>query len=157
MCTYQFIHKPCMRGSRGGGGGGGQEVRTPLKNHKNIGFLCDTGPDPLKITKLPSQYSMLGHHRHASQTPFKWRFAGKPMMAPLIHSSTKKNVVKVGPPPPSVKAFWIRACHVSIFVRCDAYLPDTIHLVSEMANLPNTRYFPGAAIYIVFCSWRKYI
>ena len=32
---------------------GGQGVRTPspLKNHKNIGFLCNTGPDPLKNHK----------------------------------------------------------------------------------------------------------
>ena len=29
------------------GGGGG--VWTPLKNHKNIGFLRNSGPDPLKI------------------------------------------------------------------------------------------------------------
>ena len=54
---------------------GVQEVRTPPplpppENHKNIGFLRNTGPDPLKITKLPSQHSMLGHHRHASETPF---------------------------------------------------------------------------------------
>ena len=34
----------------GGGGGSG-----PLKNHKNIGFLSNTR----KITKLPSQQSML--------------------------------------------------------------------------------------------------
>ena len=27
----------------------------PLKNHKNIGFLSNTGPEPLKITQLPSQ------------------------------------------------------------------------------------------------------
>ena len=47
----------------------------PLKNHKNIGFR-----DPWKITKLPSQRSMLGHHWHASETPFKWRFARWPMM-----------------------------------------------------------------------------
>ena len=33
-----------MRGSRGGG----QGVRTPLKNHKNIGFPSNTGQDPLK-------------------------------------------------------------------------------------------------------------
>ena len=33
-----------MGGPRGGGGrGGGGE----LKNHKNIGFLSNTGPDPL--------------------------------------------------------------------------------------------------------------
>ena len=32
---------------------GGQGVRTPppLKNHKNIGFLSNTGPDPLKNHK----------------------------------------------------------------------------------------------------------
>ena len=30
---------------------GGQDVRTPLKNRKNIGFLCNTGPDPLKNHK----------------------------------------------------------------------------------------------------------
>ena len=28
--------------------GGGQGVRTTLKNHKNIGFSGNTGPDPLK-------------------------------------------------------------------------------------------------------------
>ena len=37
-----------------------------LKNHKNIGFLSNTGPDTLKITKLQSQHSMLGNHRPAS-------------------------------------------------------------------------------------------
>ena len=40
-----------MCGSRGGGGGGGgggeQGVWIPLKNHKNIGFLSNTGPNPL--------------------------------------------------------------------------------------------------------------
>ena len=39
-----------MRGSRGGG----QGVRTPpppLKNHKNIVFRSNTGPDPLKNLK----------------------------------------------------------------------------------------------------------
>ena len=30
---------------------------------------------------LPSQHSMVGHYRHASETPFQWRFAGGPMMA----------------------------------------------------------------------------
>ena len=53
----------------------------PLKNHKNIGFLSNIRPDPRKITKLPSKHSMLGHHRHASEAPFKWRFAGGPLTA----------------------------------------------------------------------------
>ena len=30
----------------------------PLENHKNKGFLSNAGPDPLKVTKLPSQHSM---------------------------------------------------------------------------------------------------
>ena len=61
-------------------------VRTPppppLENRKAIiGFLSNTGPDPLEITKLPNQHSMLGHHRPASEMPFQWRFAGSPMVA----------------------------------------------------------------------------
>ena len=31
--------------------GGGQEDRTPPENHKNIGFLSNTSPDPLKNHK----------------------------------------------------------------------------------------------------------
>ena len=31
-------------------GAGGPDT---LENYKNIGFLTNTGPDPLKITKLP--------------------------------------------------------------------------------------------------------
>ena len=57
----------CMCGSRGE-----QGVRTPpppLGNHKNIGFLNNTDPGSLKLTKLPSQHSMLGDHQHASETP----------------------------------------------------------------------------------------
>ena len=57
-------------------------VRTPpLENYKNIGFLSNTGPVPLKITKLPIQHSMLGHQRPASETPFIWPFPGGPLMA----------------------------------------------------------------------------
>ena len=56
----------------------------PLKNHKSIGFLCNTGPDPLKNHKATKPAFNLGHYRHASETPFKWRFAGGPMMARLL-------------------------------------------------------------------------
>ena len=38
----------------------------PLKNHKNTGFLSDTGPDSLE----KCQHTMLGHHRPARETPF---------------------------------------------------------------------------------------
>ena len=58
---------------------GGSIHPTPaLKNHKKVGFLSNNGLDLLKITKLPSQHFMLGHHRPASETPpFRWRFAGR--------------------------------------------------------------------------------
>ena len=50
--------------------GKSQSYRAPLAN-------CH----PKKIKKLPSQHSMLGHHRPASETPFKWVFAVRPLMA----------------------------------------------------------------------------
>ena len=77
---------------------------SPLKNHKNIEFLSNTGPDPLKNHKAPNQHSMLVHHRPASETPFKWCFAGGSMMARLqwyldpSYPHQLKKVVKVGPP-----------------------------------------------------------
>ena len=54
----------------------------PLKNHKNIGFLSNTGPDPIKNTKLPSQHSMLGHHRRADDGPLLVVFS---ILSPLIN------------------------------------------------------------------------
>ena len=68
-----------MRKSRGG-----QVVRPPLwEITKNIGFLSNTGPDPLKNHKATKPAFNVGYHRHASETPFNWRFAGGPMMARL--------------------------------------------------------------------------
>ena len=79
---FSKLHWPVPCADPEGGGGG---VKTsPMKNHKNIEFLSNTGQDPLKFSKLPSQHSMLHHHRHASSAPFKWSFAGGPMMAPLL-------------------------------------------------------------------------
>ena len=54
-----------------GGGAGGLDP--PLKNHKNIAFPSNIDPDPLKITKPPSQHSMVVHYR-------QWRFADGPMV-----------------------------------------------------------------------------
>ena len=51
-------HGRIRRGGEGDRGSG-----PPLKNHKNIGFLINSGPDPLKISKLRSQHSMLDNHR----------------------------------------------------------------------------------------------
>ena len=71
-----------------------------MENYKNKGLLYWSGP--LKITKLPIQHSMLGHHRPASELPFKSITAnsGIWILPPLIKlkKKTKKNVVKVGLP-----------------------------------------------------------
>ena len=59
------------------------------KNHINIGCLSKTGPDPLKITKLPS-WAIIGTpaKRHLN----KWRFAYGPMMA-SPHQIRKKKAL----------------------------------------------------------------
>ena len=86
-------------------GGRGQDP-TPLKNHKNICFLSNTGLDPLKITKLPSQHSMLGHHRHASKS-----YTGIWIIPPLIIIKTnEKQKQKTSELDPPDKTFWIRTC-----------------------------------------------
>ena len=108
-----------------------KKASTYLNRHRKMGKLMQVHtiinpmrgsrgdyppPQPLKITKLlgdltimvriprkPSQYSMLGHHRPASETPFKWRFAGGSIMArfywyldPLYpHQPKKKNNKKI--------------------------------------------------------------
>ena len=62
----------------------GQEVRTIPENHKLIGFPSNTGPDPLKITKLSSQHSM-------------WAIIGPPAKHHLVvvvaslHSNNNNN------------------------------------------------------------------
>ena len=58
----------------------GVKTSTPGKLQK---YRVSKDIGPLKITKLTSQHSMLGHHRLASRTPFKWPFAGGPLMACL--------------------------------------------------------------------------
>ena len=77
---------------RGGTGGPGPPEKT-----QKYRVPYHTVPDPLKITKLPSQHSMLGHRWHASETVL-WRADDGPIS--VVFGSThqfKKSVVKVGP------------------------------------------------------------
>ena len=79
-----------MHGSRGGG----QGVRTSIpEKSQNIGFLCNTGLGPLK---LPSELSMLGHHRPANETPFNgyiWKMLNFSIwiLTPRPHTNFKTN------------------------------------------------------------------
>ena len=55
-----------VRTQRGGGGAGGLDPL--LKNHKNIEFLSNTGPDPLKNHKATKPAINVGPM--TSETPF---------------------------------------------------------------------------------------
>ena len=99
------------------GGGRGSGPPPPLKNHKNIGFLCNTGPDPRTNCKATKPAFYVGpasaRHRNAISMAFRWRAVGCPFMAvfwilyPPINlkkqkkknkKKQKKNVFKFGPP-----------------------------------------------------------
>ena len=56
---------------------------TPPEKSQNIGFLSNSGPDPLKNYKATEPAFNSPDHQHASETPFEWHFAGGPMMAHL--------------------------------------------------------------------------
>ena len=108
-----------MGGSRGGTG----DPDPPEKSQKYSVFFSNTGPEPLKnqtsiqcwaIIGRQRNAILLGHHRPARETPFKWRFAGGPMMAHFLvvfgsslpHYLKKKRCQSWTP---SGKTFWIRA------------------------------------------------
>ena len=61
--TIERLHEQIKRGDRGPG-------PPPPEKSQKYRVLCNSGPDPLKITKLPSKHLMLGHHRHAAKRHF---------------------------------------------------------------------------------------
>ena len=49
---------------------------------------------------LPSQPSIMGHYRPASETPFKWRFAGGPVMTRCqlyLDQQQQQNLLELDP------------------------------------------------------------
>ena len=92
-----------MCGSRGGGGAWGPD---PPENHKNIGFLCNTGPDLLKNHKATKPAYNVGpssaDQQNAISMTFRWRADDGPVKAVFrssIPRSTKKRYQNlVGPP-----------------------------------------------------------
>ena len=72
----------------------------------------------MKISKVTDYAAlMLGRHLHGSETPFKWRFAGGPMMArlkwyldpPSPHQLKKRKKKRCQSWTPSDKTLWIRS------------------------------------------------
>ena len=83
-----------MRGSRGGGGGGGQGVRTPLENHKKIGFLRSTGLDPFKNHKATKSAFNVGPSSvNGVLLAGRWwpAYSGNLILPPLIKLKNKKR------------------------------------------------------------------
>ena len=78
----------------------------PPKNHKNIGFLSNIGPDPLKYHKATKTTFNVGPssalQRNAILMAFRWHAADGPLIvvfgSSLPHQLFKN--VKVGPSPP---------------------------------------------------------
>ena len=113
VCCRIELRTRSVGGSRRGTGG--PTTPPPLKNHKNIGFLSNTGPDPLKNhkdTKLAFNVGQSSaHQRNAIQIAFCWRADDGPFImifGSSIPSSTKTNKFQIWTP--SDKTFWIRAC-----------------------------------------------
>ena len=82
-----------MSGSRGGGG----VPDPPLKNHKNIGFLSNYGPDPLKnyaATEPAFNFGASSERDDAIQTAFRWLADDGPLIVvldpPTPHQLKKK-------------------------------------------------------------------
>ena len=71
-CTKKTFTWVYLEGKKG--------VRNPLKAHEKLGFLSKAGPDPLKNRKATKPEFNARPSLGASETPFKWRFTGEPMM-----------------------------------------------------------------------------
>ena len=93
----------CMCRSRGGD----QGLGLPLKNHKNKGFLSNSGPDPLKNYKASEPafnvWPSSALQQNAILMAFRWRADDGPLIVVFgsSHPSStnkkkKKNIVKVG-------------------------------------------------------------
>ena len=104
---------------------GGKGLRAPaLKNHKNIGFLCNTGPDPLKNHKATNPAFNVeppsACQGNAISMALHWQADDGPIKAisgSSIPPSAKKKGYQIRTP--SDKTFWISKCHCYHSFRSD--------------------------------------
>ena len=94
--------------------GGGQGVRIHLKNHKNIVFFSNTGPDILKNHKTTKPAFNVGptsaRQRNAIKMAFRWRANDDPLL--VLFGSSLPSSKKCQSLTPSGKLVWIRALSV---------------------------------------------
>ena len=96
-------------------------VGASILDQKSWGPPSWTGSDVKSAIVGPILLSMLGNHRFVSETPFKWRFAGGPMMShfkwhfdPLSIASKKKKRCQCWTP--SDETYWIRAWSSHVYI-----------------------------------------
>ena len=103
MITEHFRQVPSFRCMSWADPEGGQGVRTPLKNHKNIGFpskYWSGSPKNHKATKPAFNGGPSTRQQNAISKAFRWWADGGPFLVAFWSSLTT----------PSDKIFWIRAC-----------------------------------------------
>ena len=116
LTCYMLVAFTCCSWADPEGGAGGTDP-PPLKNHKNIGFLCNTGPDHPKNHKATKAafnvWPSSARQRNAILMAFRWRADDGTFVAVFrscIPSSTKIIIKKSYQMwTPSDKTFWIRA------------------------------------------------
>ena len=95
------------------GGGRGSWPPLPLKNHKNLEFLCNTGPDPLKNHKATKPEFNVGpssaRQRNAILMAFRWGADDGPLLV-VFGSSLPSSKKCCQSWTPSDKTFWICTC-----------------------------------------------
>ena len=141
------------------GGAGGPDPPS-LKNHKNIGFSSNTGPDPLKnrsyqasiqcwaIIGTQAKRHLMAFRWRADRNAINWRFAGGPIMARLkwyLDPSSphpKKKVFKVGPP--LTKLSW--SAH-------EVWLKDTTDINNHNSCMTK-HIFPSNIIFVTVIAWK---
>ena len=101
------MHSNLVRHGRIQRGGGGPDP-PPLKNHKNKGFLSNTGPDPRKWQSYPASIQcqvIIGTpaKRHLNGVSLVGRWL--PAYSVFGSSHQKKNVANLDPPPPPWQNF----------------------------------------------------
>ena len=73
----------------------GQGCPDPHEKSQNIGFLSNTGPDPLKYHKATKQAFNIGPSSGTLvKTPFRWRARDGPLIVVIgssFHASIKKQ------------------------------------------------------------------
>ena len=103
--TVQIKVKSCAD-PEGGRGVGGPDPH--LENHKAIGFLINTGTDPMENYEATKPAFNVGPSSASSETSFKCRFADGPMVARFewyldslsshqLRKKTQKTLSKLDP------------------------------------------------------------